>query len=142
MYISPAIRAAPLQLKYKWSARKTETSTGVGNSDVARASLKPRKPPNNSQCILSGDGRQGRITLAFARLKLRDTLLINQANARYEPYTPLCRGENASSSDLEECYQALRDYNPLFRGLYADQLERWFRVFDRSRVSNTFPHHS
>ncbi|CAM9259583.1 unnamed protein product, partial [Laminaria digitata] len=24
--------------------------------------------------------------------------------------------------------------NPLYRGLYADQLERWFRVFDRSQI--------
>eukprot|EP00904_Undaria_pinnatifida_P000341 jgi/Undpi1/10307/HiC_scaffold_28.g12758.m1 len=53
------------------------------------------------------------------------------AEVAYQPYTPLCRGENASSSDLWKCYKALDVYDPLYRGLYADQLERWFRVFDR-----------
>ena len=28
----------------------------------------------------------------------------------------------------------MKEHNPLHRGLYADQLERWFRVFDRSQV--------
>ena len=28
----------------------------------------------------------------------------------------------------------MHNYNPLYRGLYADQFERWFRVFDRSQV--------
>ena len=61
-------------------------------------------------------------------------LLFNQAEVAYQPYTPLCRGENASSSDLWKCYKALDVYDPLYRGLYADQLERWFRVFDRFQV--------
>eukprot|EP00904_Undaria_pinnatifida_P005119 jgi/Undpi1/1737/HiC_scaffold_11.g05126.m2 len=52
----------------------------------------------------------------------------------YEPYTALCRGENASTSDLWKCYQAQIPSMPLYRGLYADHLERWFRVFDRSQI--------
>lgn len=33
----------------------------------------------------------------------------------------------------------MKKHNPLHRGLYADQLERWFRVFDRSQVcTNTW----
>ena len=61
----------------------------------------------------------------------------DQADEGYEPYTALCRGENASSSDLSECYRASNVLNPLYRGLYADQLERWFRVFDRSQVTKS-----
>ena len=60
--------------------------------------------------------------------------LSNQAEAGYEPYTALCRGENASEADLWKCYKALKVSIPLYRGLYADQLERWYRVFDRSQV--------
>lgn len=52
----------------------------------------------------------------------------------YEPYGALCRGENATSVDLWDCYRRMQTYNPLHRGLYADQLERWFRVYDRSQV--------
>lgn len=61
-------------------------------------------------------------------------LRFDQADEGYEPYTALCRGENASATDLWRCYQAVKVFNPLYRGLYADQLERWFRVFDRSQV--------
>ncbi|CAM9434471.1 unnamed protein product [Laminaria digitata] len=57
-----------------------------------------------------------------------------RAGGGYQPYTALCRGENASAADLWKCYQALKIFNPLFRGLYADQLERWFRVFDPSQI--------
>lgn len=28
----------------------------------------------------------------------------------------------------------MKVHNPLYRGLYADQIERWFRVFRRSQV--------
>ena len=61
-----------------------------------------------------------------------------QAEEGYKPYTALCRGENASDSDLSKCYDALDVAKPLHRGLYADQLERWFRVFDRSQVRKRF----
>ncbi|CAM9593351.1 unnamed protein product [Laminaria digitata] len=57
-----------------------------------------------------------------------------RADKGYQPYTAFCRGENASSSDLWGCYRQLMHHNPLYRGLYADQLERWFRVFDRSQI--------
>lgn len=57
-----------------------------------------------------------------------------QAGASYEPYTALCRGEGATAEDLRECFGNMKKHNPLHRGLYADQLERWFRVFDRSQV--------
>lgn len=60
-----------------------------------------------------------------------------QGSASYKPYTSLCRGENATSADLWQCYKSIEEYNPLHRGLYADQLERWFRVFDRSQVKTT-----
>ena len=63
-------------------------------------------------------------------------LLLEQADLVYQPYTAICRGENASASDLWKCYELLKIYNPLYRGLYADQLERWFRVFHRSQVWN------
>lgn len=71
---------------------------------------------------------------AIRKLTIRITPY-DQADEGYEPYTAICRGENASSSDLWQCYQAMQVFNPLYRGLYADQLERWFRVFDRSQVT-------
>lgn len=57
-----------------------------------------------------------------------------QGAEAYKPYGALCRGENATSEDLWGCYKSMNEHNPLHRGLYADQLERWFRVFDRSQV--------
>lgn len=57
-----------------------------------------------------------------------------QAEAAYKPYGKRCRGENATSADLWNCYKAMATHNPLHRGLYADQLERWFRVYDKSQV--------
>lgn len=57
-----------------------------------------------------------------------------QGTEAYTPYGALCRGENATSIDLWDCYSRMKKQNPLHRGLYADQLERWFRVFDRSQV--------
>ncbi|CBJ33641.1 conserved unknown protein [Ectocarpus siliculosus] len=59
---------------------------------------------------------------------------IDGGEATYEPYTPLCRGENATTEDLRDCYRAQLPHHPLLRGLYADQLERWFRVFDKSQI--------
>lgn len=60
--------------------------------------------------------------------------LFFQGSEAYKPYGALCRGENATSADLWDCYKRMQLYNPLHRGLYADQLERWFRVYDRSQV--------
>eukprot|EP00904_Undaria_pinnatifida_P002698 jgi/Undpi1/12429/HiC_scaffold_5.g02101.m1 len=57
-----------------------------------------------------------------------------RAEEAYQPYTAVCRGENASTSDLWACYEAMYNFNPLYRGVYAEQFERWFRVFDRSQV--------
>eukprot|EP00904_Undaria_pinnatifida_P002702 jgi/Undpi1/12432/HiC_scaffold_5.g02103.m1 len=57
-----------------------------------------------------------------------------RADQTHQPYSAVCRGENASASDLWACYEAMHNYNPLYRGLYADQFERWFRVFDRSQM--------
>ena len=76
---------------------------------------------------------------AIYKLTTRVTAFVpyGQADEGYEPYTAVCRGENASSFDLWKCYKALEVYNPLYRGLYADQLERWFRVFDRSQVTKS-----
>ncbi|CAM9125949.1 unnamed protein product [Ascophyllum nodosum] len=59
---------------------------------------------------------------------------LERAEASYQPYAPLCRGENATSEDLMTCFRRMTLHNPLHRGLYADQLERWFRVFDRSQI--------
>ncbi|CAN0005669.1 unnamed protein product [Scytosiphon promiscuus] len=52
----------------------------------------------------------------------------------YEPYTPSCRGEEATYEGLRNCWNIMQKLNPLHRGLYADQLDRWFRVFDRSQI--------
>lgn len=57
-----------------------------------------------------------------------------QAEESYEPYTPLCRGEGATSDDLHHCFKSMLPFHPLLRGLYAEQLERWLRVFDRSQI--------
>ncbi|CAN0455113.1 unnamed protein product [Ectocarpus sp. 12 AP-2014] len=59
---------------------------------------------------------------------------IKRAEAAYKPYGERCRGENATSADLWNCYKAMATHNPLHRGLYADQLERWFRVYDKSQI--------
>ncbi|CAM9265904.1 unnamed protein product [Pylaiella littoralis] len=59
---------------------------------------------------------------------------LEEGGAAYEPYTPLCRGEKATSGDLKRCSSSTQKYNPLYRGLYADQLERWFRVYDRTQI--------
>ncbi|CAM9754238.1 unnamed protein product [Scytosiphon promiscuus] len=59
---------------------------------------------------------------------------IERGEAAYQPYSALCRGENATSADLWGCYMDMATHNPLHRGLYADQLERWFRVYDRSQI--------
>eukprot|EP00904_Undaria_pinnatifida_P000340 jgi/Undpi1/10306/HiC_scaffold_28.g12757.m1 len=75
-----------------------------------------------------GIGAAGRILSEYAKA------CVKEGDAGYRPYTAICRGENASTSDLWTCYQALKAYNPLYRGLYADQLERWFRVFHRSQI--------
>ncbi|CAM9344154.1 unnamed protein product [Ectocarpus sp. 12 AP-2014] len=58
---------------------------------------------------------------------------LEQGEASYEPYTPLCRGEGARAKDLLRCWKAMATHDPLHRGLYADQLERWFRVYPRSQ---------
>ena len=34
------------------------------------------------------------------------------------------------------------NFNPLYRGVYAEQFERWFRVFDRSQVRRFLSHGS
>eukprot|EP00752_Nemacystus_decipiens_P002735 g2554.t1 len=59
---------------------------------------------------------------------------LKRADESYEPYTPLCRGESATSDDLHLCYKSMLPFHPLLRGLYAEQLERWLRVFDRSQI--------
>eukprot|EP00903_Cladosiphon_okamuranus_P012420 g11638.t1 len=59
---------------------------------------------------------------------------LKKAEESYEPYTPLCRGEGATSDDLHRCFKAMLPFQPLLRGLYAEQLERWLRVFDRSQI--------
>ncbi|CAM9915004.1 unnamed protein product, partial [Hapterophycus canaliculatus] len=59
---------------------------------------------------------------------------IEGGEAAYQPYGALCRGENATSADLWACYADMATHNPLHRGLYADQLERWFRVYGRSQA--------
>ncbi|CAN0132971.1 unnamed protein product [Scytosiphon promiscuus] len=58
---------------------------------------------------------------------------LEKGAASYVPYTPLCRGVGATASDLADCWRRMQSHNPLHRGLYADQLERWFRVYDRSQ---------
>ncbi|CAM9637302.1 unnamed protein product, partial [Discosporangium mesarthrocarpum] len=57
-----------------------------------------------------------------------------KAEKAYTPYTPLCQGVNATTEDLWDCWMSMQRHLPLVRGLYADQLERWFRVYDRSQV--------
>ncbi|CAM9297002.1 unnamed protein product, partial [Hapterophycus canaliculatus] len=59
---------------------------------------------------------------------------LEKGAASYTPYTPLCRGEMATARDLMACWHSMQSHNPLHRGLYADQLERWFRVYDRSQI--------
>ena len=59
---------------------------------------------------------------------------LQSAEEIYQPYTSICRGEGASAEDLSDCYERFSKHNPLHRGLYAEQLERWFRVFDRSQI--------
>ncbi|CAN0109099.1 unnamed protein product [Ectocarpus sp. 4 AP-2014] len=58
---------------------------------------------------------------------------LEQGEASYKPYTPLCRGEGARAEDLLRCWKAMVTHEPLHRGLYADQLERWFRVYPPSQ---------
>ncbi|CAM9814712.1 unnamed protein product [Ectocarpus fasciculatus] len=58
---------------------------------------------------------------------------LEQGEASYKPYTPLCRGEGAKAKDLLHCWKGMATHNPLHRGLYADQLERWLRVYPRSQ---------
>lgn len=70
----------------------------------------------------------------FAHTRTPHAMPCLQSEESYEPYTPLCRGEQATSVDLKRCWSRMTPHNPLHRGLYADQLERWFRVFDRSQV--------
>ncbi|CAM9561078.1 unnamed protein product, partial [Choristocarpus tenellus] len=59
-----------------------------------------------------------------------------QAEEDYEPYSTLCMGIGATATDLWECYRKSNGlHSTLFRGLYADQLERWFHVYGREKVS-------
>lgn len=67
-------------------------------------------------------------------LDLGAFLVDGQAEESYEPYTPLCQGKGATSNDLHHCYKSMLPFHPLLRGLYAEQLERWLRVFDRSQI--------
>ncbi|CAM9538710.1 unnamed protein product, partial [Choristocarpus tenellus] len=39
-----------------------------------------------------------------------------------------CWGDGLRAEDLWNCYEKIDVYNPLLRGLYADQLERWFKI--------------
>ncbi|CAN0421956.1 unnamed protein product, partial [Discosporangium mesarthrocarpum] len=57
-----------------------------------------------------------------------------EAEMHYKPYQPICQGVGATAEDLWLCYRRMESHNPLFRGLYAEQLERWFRVYDKSQV--------
>ncbi|CAN0090885.1 unnamed protein product, partial [Ectocarpus fasciculatus] len=59
---------------------------------------------------------------------------LRRGTNRSTPYSPLCRGVKAKPGDLAQCFITTHGQNPLFRGLYADQLERWFKVFPRSQI--------
>jgi len=64
-----------------------------------------------------------------SRLLLSIWLLPNihiwQAEREYTPYTPICTGVNATAADLAACNTQIWKRNPLHRGIYADQLERY-----------------
>lgn len=53
----------------------------------------------------------------------------------YSPYDKTCQGEKASAADLWACQTASgKSHRPLLEGLYASQLTRWQRAFDKSQV--------
>ncbi|CAM9873363.1 unnamed protein product [Ectocarpus sp. 4 AP-2014] len=59
---------------------------------------------------------------------------LNRGTNKVERSAPLCRGVWAEPGNLAKCFIAINGQNPLLRGLYADQLERWFAVFPRSQI--------
>lgn len=53
----------------------------------------------------------------------------------FSPYDKRCRGEGASADDLWKCQQkSVETHAALLEGLYAGQVARWRRVFDRTQV--------
>ncbi|CAM9404113.1 unnamed protein product [Phaeothamnion confervicola] len=52
----------------------------------------------------------------------------------YAPYKPACRGAGAEPERLRECEKKADLAEPLNRGLYADQLERWLYLFNASQI--------
>ncbi|CAM9353035.1 unnamed protein product, partial [Phaeothamnion confervicola] len=59
---------------------------------------------------------------------------LEAARKAYAPYDELCRGPAAAAADLWACKVNATEFEPLARGLYADQLERWFSLFPRSQI--------
>ncbi|CAM9267815.1 unnamed protein product [Phaeothamnion confervicola] len=53
---------------------------------------------------------------------------LEMAAGNYTPYEESCRGPGASVQALRRCEKGALPFEPLTRGLYADQLERWFSL--------------